>query len=65
MPYLGEKNGGKRKLEDTEEALTLITTLLRSLVTSSTNLLIIGAANIPFVYMLNDFVKTLIETGKI
>ncbi|XP_063884289.1 condensin-2 complex subunit G2-like isoform X1 [Scylla paramamosain] len=62
VPYLGEKNGGKRKLQDTEEAFTLITTLLRSLVTSSTHLLIIGAANIPFVYMLNDFVKILIET---
>ncbi|MPC13951.1 Carboxypeptidase A4 [Portunus trituberculatus] len=62
VPYLGEKNGGKRKLQDTEEAFTIITTLLKSLVTSSTNLLIIGAANIPFVYMLNDFLKILIET---
>lgn len=62
VPYLGEKNGGKRKLQDTDEAFTLITTVLRSLVTSSTHLLIIGAANIPFVYMLNDFVKIVIET---
>ena len=64
VPYLGEKNGGKRKLQDTEEAFILTTTLLRSLVTSSTHLLMIGAVKIPFVYMLNDFVKILLEAGK-
>lgn len=64
VPYLGEKSGGKRKLQDTDEIFTLITNLLKSLVTSSTHLLMIGAAGVPFVYILNGFVKTLLETGK-
>lgn len=64
MPYLGERSGGKRRLQDTEEASTLITNTLRNLVTSSTHLLMIGAATVPFVYMLNGFVKILLETGK-
>lgn len=64
VPYLGERSGGKRRLQDTEEVSTLITSTLKSLATSSTHLLMIGAAKVPFVYMLNGFIKILLETDK-
>lgn len=64
MPYIGERSGGKRRLQDTEEASALIINTLKSLASSSTHLLMIGAAKVPFVYMLNGFMNILIETGK-
>nr|XP_045616163.1 condensin-2 complex subunit G2-like isoform X2 [Procambarus clarkii] len=62
VPALGESSsGGKRKLRGGDDASAIAVSALDNLITTSTHLLMTGAANTAFVYKMCTFVDSLLK----